>query len=131
MKSFFFTSLTTWVTPSTVFAAVLRPRNAISQPRNTTPQPRDTIIQPRETILQPRNAVIQPRSTCELPVVLSENAFATRELYATLHYAAKVAVAVTQIADPTLAARAAQIGDVGTFMWMFVPLFFLSMWMIN
>lgn len=57
---------------------------------------------------------------CPNPVVLPDNAFKNRQLYATPYYAAKVAAAVKNIADPDLAKRAAMIGNVGTFMWMFV-----------
>ncbi|KAH6721233.1 glycoside hydrolase family 6 protein [Leptodontidium sp. MPI-SDFR-AT-0119] len=63
-------------------------------------------------------AVIQQRDTCSSPVTLTGNAFATRQLFATPYYAAKVAAAVTRIADPALAARAEMIGRVGTFMWI-------------
>ncbi|THY23807.1 glycoside hydrolase [Aureobasidium pullulans] len=55
---------------------------------------------------------------CPNPVVLPDNAFKNRQLYATPYYAAKVAASVKNIADPDLARRAAMIGDVGTFMWI-------------
>jgi hypothetical protein len=67
---------------------------------------------------------------CTSPVILGDNAFATRQLFANEYYYAKVYDAVAQIEDPVLAARAKMIGDVGTFMWMFVPLFPLSLLMI-
>ncbi|GAB7357175.1 hypothetical protein MBLNU459_g8166t1 [Dothideomycetes sp. NU459] len=57
-------------------------------------------------------------NACPNPVVLPDNAFKTRQLYATPYYAAKVAASVKNIADPDLARRAAMIGDVGTFMWI-------------
>lgn len=60
---------------------------------------------------------------CPNPVVLPDNAFKNRQLYATPYYAAKVAASVKNIADPDLAKRAAMIGNVGTFMWMFVLFF--------
>jgi cellulase/cellobiase CelA1 len=62
-------------------------------------------------------------NACPNPVVLPDNAFKGRQLYATPYYAAKVAASVKNIADPDLARRAAMIGDVGTFMWMFVSFF--------
>ncbi|KAK6004282.1 hypothetical protein QM012_009132 [Aureobasidium pullulans] len=55
---------------------------------------------------------------CPNPVVLPDNAFKGRQLYATPYYAAKVAASVKNIADPDLARKAAMIGDVGTFMWI-------------
>ncbi|KAI4848365.1 glycoside hydrolase [Aureobasidium sp. EXF-8845] len=55
---------------------------------------------------------------CPNPVILPDNAFKGRQLYATPYYAAKVAASVKNIADPDLARRAAMIGDVGTFMWI-------------
>ncbi|KAH0171368.1 glycoside hydrolase family 6 protein, partial [Aureobasidium melanogenum] len=57
-------------------------------------------------------------NACPNPVVLPDNAFKNRQLYATPYYAAKVAASVKNIADPDLARRAAMIGDVGTFMWI-------------
>ncbi|THX68053.1 glycoside hydrolase [Aureobasidium pullulans] len=65
----------------------------------------------------PRAATANPRA-CPNPVILPDNAFKTRQLYATPYYAAKVAASVKNIADPDLARRAAMIGDVGTFMWI-------------
>ena len=72
----------------------------------------------------PRAAVANglPKA-CPDPVVLPDNAFKNRQLYATPYYAAKVAASVKNIADADLARRAAMIGDVGTFMWMFVSFF--------
>ena len=63
---------------------------------------------------------------CPNPVVLPDNAFKNRQLYATPYYVAKVAASVKDIADPDLARRATMIGDVGTFMWMFVSFFRIS-----
>lgn len=57
---------------------------------------------------------------CPNPVVLPDNAFKNRQLYATPYYAAKVAASVKNIADTDLARRAAMIGDIGTFMWIIV-----------
>ncbi|KAI4730118.1 hypothetical protein E4T49_01951 [Aureobasidium sp. EXF-10728] len=65
-------------------------------------------------------SAVGPANACPNPVVLPDNAFKNRQLYATPYYAAKVAASVKNIADPDLARRAAMIGDVGTFMWMFV-----------
>jgi hypothetical protein len=62
-------------------------------------------------------------NACPNPVVLPDNAFKGRQLYATPYYAAKVAASVKNIPDPDLARRAAMIGDVGTFMWMLVSSF--------
>jgi hypothetical protein len=64
---------------------------------------------------------IQPRAACATAVKLSGNAFATRTLYANAYYASEVASAAKLITDSALAAKAAKVGAVGTFKWMYVP----------
>ncbi|KAF2461330.1 glycoside hydrolase family 6 protein [Lineolata rhizophorae] len=51
-------------------------------------------------------------------VSLSGNAFAQYEGYANSYYAAEVEAAVEQISDPDLAAAAARVADIPTFMWL-------------
>lgn len=115
MKSSILNSLAACATFSMVLAAP-----AIFQPEDAP-----VTLENNATFSIPRMAApaaLQRRNNkCSAPVVLEDNAFATRQLFAQPIYAEQVREAVTRIADPDLARRAAFIGDVGTFMWMFVP----------
>ena len=70
-------------------------------------------------------AVLHPRDSCTSPVTLTGNAFADRALHTNSNYAFKVATAITMIANPDLATKAAKIGNVGAFIWMFVYIYSL------
>jgi cellulose 1,4-beta-cellobiosidase len=58
-----------------------------------------------------------PAAACATPVTLSGNPF-TRSIYANKEYKKEVDAAVAAISDSSLAASAAKVGDVGTFLWM-------------
>ncbi|KAL2115474.1 hypothetical protein VTJ04DRAFT_9729 [Mycothermus thermophilus] len=57
---------------------------------------------------------------CPSPVRLdaSTNVFRQYTLHANSFYRAEVEAAVRQISDPTLAAKAAKVADVGSFLWL-------------
>jgi cellulose 1,4-beta-cellobiosidase len=57
---------------------------------------------------------------CPSPVRLdaNTNVFKQYTLHANSFYRAEVEAAVKQISDPTLAAKAAKVADVGSFLWL-------------
>lgn len=60
------------------------------------------------------------KRACSSPVTLSGNPFTGRTLFANRFYAEEVEAAVAQISDSSLAAKAAKVKDIGTFMWAYV-----------
>lgn len=62
----------------------------------------------------------QASDACSSAVTLdpSENPFKTRTLHPNIYYREEVDAAVKNISDATLAAEAAKVADVGTFLWM-------------
>ena len=75
---------------------------------------------PTET--EKQAAKIAPRAACTTAVKLAagSNPFSGKKFYANEYYAGEVAAAVEQISDPDLAAKAAKVGQVGSFLWMCV-----------
>lgn len=66
--------------------------------------------------------VLSKRAACASPVTLSGNPFTDRKLYANKFYAEEVTKAAAAITDATLAAKAAKVAEIGTFIWAYVPL---------
>jgi len=69
-------------------------------------------------------------AACATPVTLSGNPF-TRKIYANKEYKKEVVAAVAAISDSSLAASASKVGDVGTFLWMYVSQQWSSMPLAN
>ena len=63
---------------------------------------------------------LDKRAACSSAVTLSagSNPFSGRTLWANPYYAAEVKAAAAAITDSTLAAKAAKVGAVGSFMWI-------------
>lgn len=70
--------------------------------------------------LTTENKPRQASSACASAVTLdpSVNPFKKYKLHANTYYRAEVTAAVAQMSDASLAASAAKVADVGTFLWM-------------
>lgn len=60
---------------------------------------------------------LKKQAPCSSPVTLSGNPFSGRTLHANSRYRAEVEEAVGAISDSSLAAKAAKVADIGTFLW--------------
>ncbi|USP78604.1 glycoside hydrolase family 6 protein [Curvularia clavata] len=68
--------------------------------------------------LEKESIAARQSAPCSSAVTLSGNPFTTRTLYPNKFYSAEVKAAVAKISDSTLAAKAAKIANVGTFLWI-------------
>lgn len=60
---------------------------------------------------------------CAEPVTLSGNPFVDRKLHPNYHYQGEVTEAINAMSDAELKAKAEKLRDVGTFLWLYEPLF--------
>jgi cellulose 1,4-beta-cellobiosidase len=74
------------------------------------------------TVVEKEAAKIAPRAACTTAVKLTagSNPFSGKKFYANEYYAGEVAAAVAQMSDASLAAKATKVGQVGSFLWMYV-----------
>ena len=68
--------------------------------------------------LEKESIAARQSAPCSSAVTLSGNPFSNRTLYPNNYYGAKVKAAVANISDSTLAAKAAKVANIGTFLWM-------------
>ncbi|KAF1915702.1 1, 4-beta cellobiohydrolase [Ampelomyces quisqualis] len=61
---------------------------------------------------------VNAAAACATPVTLSGNPFASRKVYANKFYSSEVISAASAISDPALASAAANVANVGTFLWI-------------
>jgi cellulose 1,4-beta-cellobiosidase len=78
------------------------------------------VAAPTET--EKEAAKIAPRAACTTAVKLTAgtNPFSGKTFYANEYYAGEVAAGVAQMTDTALAASAAKVAKVGSFLWMYV-----------
>ncbi|EHK97147.1 Glycosyl hydrolase family 6, cellulase [Glarea lozoyensis ATCC 20868] len=72
------------------------------------------------TEVEKEAAKIAPRAACTTAVKLAagSNPFSGKKFYANEYYAGEVAAAAAQMSDSSMAAKAAKVGQVGSFLWI-------------